>query len=107
MPDSLTLYRTTIGMILNTRFHFYDFRCLITFTWRLWGPTVGGKFSLEQMGHPPCRRGEGCQSATAVCALVDEFENRARSNLSPAGQPSLWPGAASDLPCSGQPQLVR
>jgi hypothetical protein len=37
MSDSLTLYRNIIGMILNTRVHFHDIRCLITFGWAIVG----------------------------------------------------------------------
>ena len=37
MSGSLTLYRAKIDMILNTRVHFHDFRCLITFGWAIVG----------------------------------------------------------------------
>ena len=37
MSDSLTLYRTIIDMILNSRVHFHDMRCLITFAWAIVG----------------------------------------------------------------------
>ena len=30
MSDSLTLYRNIIDMLLNTRGHIHDIRCLIT-----------------------------------------------------------------------------
>jgi hypothetical protein len=37
MSDSLKLYRTIIDMLMNTRIHFYDFRCLVTFAWAIVG----------------------------------------------------------------------
>jgi hypothetical protein len=37
MSDSLTLYRNIIDMILNSRVHFHDIRCLITFAWAIVG----------------------------------------------------------------------
>ena len=43
MSDSLTLYRNIIGKILNTRVHFHDLRCLITFAWAI----VGVLFSIS------------------------------------------------------------
>jgi len=35
MSNSITLYRTIIDMILDTRTHFHDIRCLVTFAWAI------------------------------------------------------------------------
>lgn len=35
MSDSLTLYRTRVTMIINTRVHIHDVRCLITIAWAI------------------------------------------------------------------------
>jgi hypothetical protein len=50
MSDSLTLYRTIIDMILNTRVHFHDFRCLITFAWAIVGVLLEKSVHLSKWG---------------------------------------------------------
>lgn len=55
MSDSLTLYRTIIGMILNARVHFHDIRCLITFAWAIVGVLLEksvhlSKWSIHRVG---------------------------------------------------------
>mgnify|MGYP001194320034 FL=1 len=55
MSDSLTLYRTIIGMILNARAHFHDMRCLITFAWAIVGVLLEksvhlSKWSIHRAG---------------------------------------------------------
>jgi hypothetical protein len=37
MSDSLSLYRTIMGLVLNTGVHFHDLRCLMTFVWAIVG----------------------------------------------------------------------
>jgi hypothetical protein len=50
MSDSLTLYRTIFDMILNTRVHFHDFRCLITFAWAIVGVLLEKSVHLSKWG---------------------------------------------------------
>jgi hypothetical protein len=50
MSDSLTLYRTIIDMLLNTRVHFHDFRCLITFAWAIVGVLLEKSVHLSKWG---------------------------------------------------------
>jgi len=50
MSDSLTLYRTIVGMILNTRVHFHDMRCLITFAWAIVGVLLEKSVHLSKWG---------------------------------------------------------
>ena len=50
MSDSLTLYRNIIDMILNTRVHFHDFRCLITFAWAIVGVLMEKSVHLSKWG---------------------------------------------------------
>jgi hypothetical protein len=50
MSDSLTLYRTIVDMILNTRVHFHDFRCLITFAWAIVGVLLEKSVHLSKWG---------------------------------------------------------
>jgi hypothetical protein len=50
MSDSLTLYRTIIGMILNTRPHFHDIRCLVTFAWAIVGVLLEKSVHLSKWG---------------------------------------------------------
>ena len=54
MSDSLTLYRTIIDMILNTRVHFHDIRCLITFAWAIVGVLLEKSVHLSKWGSPSC-----------------------------------------------------
>lgn len=61
MSDSLTLYRIIFDMILNTRVHFHDFRCLITFAWAIVGVLLEKNVHMKQMGYPSCRQGKGRQ----------------------------------------------
>lgn len=37
MSDSLELYRTILGIIMNSHVHFHDIRCLATFAWAIIG----------------------------------------------------------------------
>ena len=50
MSDSLTLYRNIIDMILNTRLHFHDIRCLITFAWAIVGVLMEKSVHLSKWG---------------------------------------------------------
>jgi len=50
MSDSLTLYRTIIAMILNTRTHFHDLRCLVTFAWAIVGVLLEKGVHLSKWG---------------------------------------------------------
>ena len=50
MSDSLTLYRTIIAMILNTRTHFHDIRCLVTFAWAIVGVLLEKSVHLSKWG---------------------------------------------------------
>jgi hypothetical protein len=50
MSDSLTLYRTIFDMILNTRVHFHDIRCLITFAWAIVGVLLERSVHLSKWG---------------------------------------------------------
>lgn len=50
MSDSLRLYRTIIAMILNTRVHFHDMRCLITFAWAIVGVLLEKSVHLSKWG---------------------------------------------------------
>jgi len=50
MSDSLTLYRTIVEMILNTRVHFHDLRCLITFAWAIVGVLLEKSVHLSKWG---------------------------------------------------------
>jgi hypothetical protein len=50
MSDSLTLYRTIFDMILNTRVHFHDIRCLITFAWAIVGVLLEKSAHLSKWG---------------------------------------------------------
>jgi hypothetical protein len=55
MSDSLKLYRTIIDMLLNTRIHFHDFRCLATFAWAVVGVLLEksvhlSKWSIHRTG---------------------------------------------------------
>lgn len=50
MSDSLNLYRTIIDMILNSRVHFHDFRCLITFAWAIVGVLMEKSVHLSKWG---------------------------------------------------------
>ena len=50
MSDSLTLYRTIIDMILNTRSHFRDIRCLLTFAWAIVGVLLVKSVHLSKWG---------------------------------------------------------
>ncbi len=82
MSDSLTLYRTIIEMILNTRVHFHDIRCLVTFAWAIVGVLMEKSVHLSKWGDASNRWGEGRQQAKTVCALVEKRQNRARHDLS-------------------------
>jgi len=56
MSDSLTLYRNIIAMILNTRAHFHDIRCLITFAWEIVGVLMEKSVFLSKWGiHRTCQ----------------------------------------------------
>jgi hypothetical protein len=37
MSDSLKLYRTIIEIVVKSRVHFHDIRCLMTFVWAVVG----------------------------------------------------------------------
>ncbi|MEW6498902.1 MAG: transposase [Cyanobacteriota bacterium] len=37
MSDNLSLYRTIMGLVLKSRVHFHDLRCLVTFVWAIVG----------------------------------------------------------------------
>jgi hypothetical protein len=50
MSDSLTLYRTIIDMLMNTRVHFHDIRCLITFAWAIVGVLLEKSVHLSKWG---------------------------------------------------------
>jgi hypothetical protein len=55
MSDSLTLYRTIIALIMNTRAHFHDIRCLVTFAWAIVGVLLEksvhlSKWSIHRTG---------------------------------------------------------
>ena len=50
MSDSLTLYRNIIDMLLNTRVHFHDIRCLITFAWAIVGVRMEKSVHLSKWG---------------------------------------------------------
>jgi hypothetical protein len=50
MSDSLTLYRTIIDMILSTRVHFHDFRCLVTFAWAIVGVLMEKSVHVSKWG---------------------------------------------------------
>ena len=50
MSDSLTLYRTIIAMILSTRTHFHDIRCLVTFAWAIVGVLIEKSVHLSKWG---------------------------------------------------------
>jgi hypothetical protein len=50
MSDSLTLYRTIVEMILNTRVHFHDMRCLITFAWTIVGVLMEKSVHMSKWG---------------------------------------------------------
>ena len=44
MSESLSLYRTILGIIGNSKVHFHDMRCMFTFAWAVVGVL------LEKMG---------------------------------------------------------
>ena len=71
MSDSLTLYRNIIDMILNTRVHFHDMRCLITFAWAIVGVLLEKSVHLSKWGVH--RIGEA--QAAAVRALAEEYQD--------------------------------
>ena len=50
MSDSLTLHRNIIDMILNSRAHFHDIRCLITFAWAIMGVLLEKSVHLSRWG---------------------------------------------------------
>jgi len=61
MSDSLTLYRTIIDMILSTRVHFHDFRCLVTFAWAIVGVLMEKSVHVSKWG---THRFGGAQAAS-------------------------------------------
>ena len=50
MSDSLRLYRTIIEMILNSRVHFHDMRCLVTFARAIVGVLMEKSVHLSKLG---------------------------------------------------------
>lgn len=56
MSDSLRLYRTILEMIGNSKVHFHDIRCLMTFAWAIVGVLMEKSVHLSKWGS--YRRGE-------------------------------------------------
>jgi hypothetical protein len=48
MSDSLELYRTIVKMIQNTKVHFHDIRCLLTFAWAIVGVIMEREVHLSK-----------------------------------------------------------
>ncbi len=54
MSDSLRLYRTIIEMIVKSKAHFHDLRCLVTFAWAIVGIILDKSVHLSKWGVHRC-----------------------------------------------------
>ena len=50
MSDSLKLYRTIIEIVVKSRVHFHDIRCLTTFVWAVVGVLMEKSVHLSKWG---------------------------------------------------------
>lgn len=50
MSDSLKLYRTIIDVVVKSRVHFHDIRCLVTFAWAVVGVLMEKSVHLSKWG---------------------------------------------------------
>jgi hypothetical protein len=56
MSDNLSLYRTIMELVLKSKVHFHDLRCLITFVWAIVGVILEecvhlGKWGIHRPGN--------------------------------------------------------
>ena len=71
MSDNLKLYRTIMGLVLKSRVHFHDLRCLVTFVWAIVGLLMEECVHLpEPVGCLSTWRGGCSQQRKAVDALA-------------------------------------
>lgn len=70
--DSLTLYRTILELVVNSRVHFHDYRCLVTFIWAIVGVLKEKCVHLSRWGN---HRPGSAQAASKTRQFARWLEN--------------------------------